>query len=110
MEANSQSFAEECPFSHAAVDQLGGPECVAEMTGRKARVVRNAQGRGVYRMRAKPDSQEMDSLNVKETGMQQIHHRQPLSLDTAPKPHVSLLNDNPWMVNSPPVSWLAGCH
>lgn len=55
------------------------------MTGRKARVVRNAQGRGVYRMRAKPDSQEMDSLNVKETGVQQMYHR-PLLMDTKSKP------------------------
>ena len=41
---------------------------MAEMTGRKGRVERNSQGKGEYRMRAKPDSQEMDSLNVKETG------------------------------------------
>ena len=36
------------------------------MTGRKARVVRDARGRGVYALRAKPDSSEMDSLNIKE--------------------------------------------
>lgn len=41
---------------------------MAEMTGRKGRIVRNSQGRGEYVLRAKPDSQEMDSLNVKETG------------------------------------------
>lgn len=51
-----------------AVDKLGGPNKVAEMTGRKGRVVRNENGRGVFTMRAKPDSHEMDSLNVKETG------------------------------------------
>lgn len=51
-----------------AVDKLGGPGCVAEMTGRKGHIVRNAQGRGVYSLRAKPDSQEMDSLNVNEMG------------------------------------------
>ena len=36
------------------------------MTGRKARVVRDARGRGVYALRARPDSSEMDSLNIKE--------------------------------------------
>lgn len=50
------------------MDKLGGPLHVAEMTGRKGRVERNSQGKGEFRMRAKPDSQEMDSLNVKETG------------------------------------------
>ena len=41
---------------------------VAEMTGRRGRVVADARGRGVYELRAKPDSTEMDSLNVSETG------------------------------------------
>lgn len=41
---------------------------VAEMTGRRGRVVADARGRGVYELRAKPDSTEMDSLNVCETG------------------------------------------
>lgn len=41
---------------------------VAEMTGRRGRVVGDARGRGVYQLRAKPDSTEMDSLNVSETG------------------------------------------
>lgn len=36
------------------------------MTGRKARVVRNAGGRGAYQLRARPDSSEMDSLNIRE--------------------------------------------
>lgn len=42
---------------------------VAEMTGRRGRVVADGRGRGVYQLRAKPDSTEMDSLNVSETGV-----------------------------------------
>lgn len=42
---------------------------VAEMTGRRGRVVADAKGRGVYELRAKPESTEMDSLNVSETGI-----------------------------------------
>ncbi|KAL4431062.1 hypothetical protein ABPG75_006318 [Micractinium tetrahymenae] len=53
-------------FLDELVDKLGGPSQVAEMTGRKARVVRDDRGRGVYQLRAKPDSNEMDSLNIKE--------------------------------------------
>ena len=41
---------------------------MAEMTGRKGRVVADQKGRGVYTLRANPDSHEMDSLNVHETG------------------------------------------
>ena len=43
-------------------------QAVAEMTGRKGRVVRDGRGHGVYELRAKPDSAEMDSLNVREAG------------------------------------------
>jgi C-terminal domain on Strawberry notch homologue len=55
------------------IDALGGPEHVAEMTGRKGRAVcerragggggATAAGRIVYELRAKPDSSDMDSLN-----------------------------------------------
>ena len=31
-------------------------------------MVRNKKGQGVFELRAKPDSSEMDSLNVNETG------------------------------------------
>ena len=43
-------------------------EAVAEMTGRRGRIVGDATGRGVFELRAKPDSTEIDSLNVSETG------------------------------------------
>lgn len=55
-------------FLDELVDELGGPKAVAEMTGRRGRIVRDARGRGVFELRAKPDSADMDSLNVKETG------------------------------------------
>ena len=57
--------------SRASVDvpSLCAAGAVAEMTGRRGRVVADARGRGVYELRAKPDSTEMDSLNVSETGI-----------------------------------------
>lgn len=53
-------------FLDEIIDALGGPVAVAEMTGRKSRVVRDGRGRLVYELRAKPESNEMDSLNIKE--------------------------------------------
>ena len=53
-------------FLDELIDALGGKHAVAEMTGRKARVVRDHRHRPVYELRAKPDSSEMDSLNIKE--------------------------------------------
>ena len=52
---------------------------MAEMTGRKGRVVADHKGRGVYTLRANPDSHEMDSLNVLETGMGQFFLMQKIS-------------------------------
>jgi hypothetical protein len=56
-------------FLDTLIEKLGGPKAVAEMTGRKGRVVRDSRGHGMYELRAKPDSSEMDSLNVKEAGV-----------------------------------------
>ncbi|KAL4533952.1 hypothetical protein Ndes2526B_g07167 [Nannochloris sp. 'desiccata'] len=54
-------------FLDELIDKLGGKHAVAEMTGRKARIVRAANNnRPVYEARASPDSSEMDSLNIKE--------------------------------------------
>lgn len=54
-------------FLDELIDGLGGKHAVAEMTGRKARIVRAASNnKPVYEARAKPDSSEMDSLNIKE--------------------------------------------
>lgn len=53
-------------FLDELIDQLGGKHAVAEMTGRKARVVRDRDGHLKYEARANPDSSEMDSLNIKE--------------------------------------------
>ena len=49
------------------VDALGGPTRVAEMTGRKGRMVRTPDGRRfAHVQRAKPESAEMENLNVAE--------------------------------------------
>lgn len=56
-------------FLDELVDELGGPSRVAEMTGRRGRIVRDPAGRGMYQLRARSDSSEMDSLNVAETGL-----------------------------------------
>ena len=53
---------------HWELRARSGAQAVAEMTGRKGRVVRDGRGHGVYELRAKPDSAEMDSLNVREAG------------------------------------------
>ena len=53
------------------IDQLGGPEAVAEMTGRKGLLVRSASGKGVqYQSRNTKDvSQEMVNMHEKQQFM-----------------------------------------
>ena len=48
------------------IHKLGGKAAVSEMTGRKARIVQKGH-RFVYELRAKADSSELDSLNIRET-------------------------------------------
>eukprot|EP00892_Ulva_mutabilis_P003294 jgi/Ulvmu1/1336/UM011_0064.1 len=52
-------------FLDELIDALGGPESVAEMTGRSTRVVR-VLGEPTYVQRAKSDSTDMESLNISE--------------------------------------------
>ena len=48
------------------IDKLGGPSCVAEMTGRRGRIVRLHPG-GQPRYQAREsDSSNVDSLNIQE--------------------------------------------
>lgn len=59
-------------FLDVLVDELGGPACVAEMTGRKARICRDTSGDKVGALRYTPrvmsesSATELDSLNVRE--------------------------------------------
>jgi hypothetical protein len=51
------------------IDQLGGPDAIAEMTGRRARIVRrNPQDRPQYELRDSENTGGIDSLNVREVG------------------------------------------
>lgn len=52
------------PTPMQLIDKLGGPSQVAEMTGRKARVVRDERGRGVYQLRAKVGGAGVDRAGV----------------------------------------------
>lgn len=47
------------------IDDLGGPDCVAEMTGRKGRVVSNPDGTVSYQSRSKQDV-PLELLNITE--------------------------------------------
>ena len=47
------------------IDELGGPEKVAEMTGRKGRVVQSGDGRTSYESRALNDV-SLEDLNIRE--------------------------------------------
>ena len=46
------------------IDELGGPENVAEMTGRKGRVVQNDDGNVCYESRSEADI-PLEILNIK---------------------------------------------
>ncbi len=48
------------------IDRLGGPDVVAEMTGRKGRVVRRSEGDTPVYEHRDSDSGNIDSLNVRE--------------------------------------------
>jgi hypothetical protein len=50
-------------FLDHLMDALGGPTQVAEMTGRRGRIVRDARRRTVFELRAVDASGELDSLN-----------------------------------------------
>lgn len=50
----------------ALIDALGGPSCVAEMTGRKGRIVRVRSGGTEFQARAAVGSAELDGLNITE--------------------------------------------
>ena len=52
-------------FLDVLIEALGGPSKVAEMTGRKGRITR-VSGRLTYELRARPETSDMDSLNVRE--------------------------------------------
>jgi hypothetical protein len=54
------NLGQRCPAE--LIEELGGPEQVAEMTGRSARVLRQG-GRLVYCTRGKADA-EVESLNM----------------------------------------------
>uniref|UniRef100_A0A061SNZ4 Nuclear helicase mop-3 sno (Dead-box superfamily) n=1 Tax=Tetraselmis sp. GSL018 TaxID=582737 RepID=A0A061SNZ4_9CHLO len=53
-------------FLDEIIHELGGPCCVAEMTGRRGRVVSVGQNPPTYQLRAPTDSSALDSLNTQE--------------------------------------------
>ena len=56
------------------IDQLGGPSAVAEMTGRKGRMVRDSPNATVcYQPRTSSKSLNIKSLNLKEVSKQGHH-------------------------------------
>ena len=63
------------PFSplDEIIDKLGGPSCVAEMTGRRGRMVqRSPRSKPQYELRDKDSAGGLDSINVKEVGRRSL--------------------------------------
>ena len=55
------------------IDRLGGPGCVAEMTGRRGRMVRRSpQSQPQYELRDKDLPGGLDSINVTEVGQHSL--------------------------------------
>ena len=48
------------------IDKLGGPSCVAEMTGRRGRIVRLNEGSQPRYQARESDNSSLDSLNIQE--------------------------------------------
>lgn len=48
------------------IDRLGGPKLVAEMTGRKGRMIRNESGGARYTQRCEDINSTMETLNMTE--------------------------------------------
>ena len=57
------------------IDKLGGPSCVAEMTGRRGRMVqRSPRSKPQYELRDKDSAGGLDSINVKEVSCRSSLH------------------------------------
>ncbi|XP_026941662.1 protein strawberry notch homolog 2 isoform X3 [Sagmatias obliquidens] len=65
--AKVQALGRELPVNtlDELIDQLGGPECVAEMTGRKGRVVSRSDGTVAFESRAE-QGLSIDHVNLRE--------------------------------------------
>ncbi|CAJ0941779.1 unnamed protein product, partial [Mesorhabditis belari] len=48
------------------IDELGGPEFVAEMTGRRGRLVQNEEGKVIYELRHKNSDVPLEFINMEE--------------------------------------------
>ena len=57
------------------IDQLGGPRQVAEMTGRRGRMVRRGEGDPPqYELRDADSNGGVDTLNVREVGVSELSY------------------------------------
>lgn len=78
------------------IERLGGPDAVAELTGRKGRVVRSRApgGAPVFSARAAVGSAEMDSLNVAECAAFQAGKKLVAIISDAASTGISLHSDS----------------